>query len=222
VYLAGPRQKPHSGLAVARVTRLQALNLVVLDQLQSYLLLIGGVFISHGEDLIAGPDKFLGVAVAFQTPAHFERVFLIRERHLVNAAVAGFATHALFHVDAVIEVNKIGKIVNADPGNRLIGTVAGANHIQLRTVGPDLRVTIHTGLGRRDVGEPGVFDGGVAIAAIDTHGADVVRMAELDGLDASHALIGCVRGIGAQFKKRAADTKECEDSDYDPYSGVTV
>jgi hypothetical protein len=222
VYLAGPPRKPHSGLAVARVTRLQALNLIVLDQLQSDLLLIGRVFVAHGEDLIAGPDIFLGIAVTFKTPAHFKRILLVGKRHLVDAAMAGFAAHALLHMDAVIEVDKIGKIVNSHPGDRLIGPIAGANHFQLRTVGPDLRVAIHTSLGRRDVGKPGIFDGGVTVAAIDTHGANMVRMAELDGLHAGHALIGCVRGIGAQFKKRAADTKECEDSDYDPYSGVTV
>ncbi len=47
-------------------------------------------------------------------------------------------------------------------------------------------------------------------------------MTELNGLHAGHALICCIRGIGAKFKKRAADAKEREDSDDDPYSGVTV
>jgi hypothetical protein len=54
-------------------------------------------------------------------------------------------------------------------------------------------VAVHARLGWRDVGKSRFFHGGVAVPAIDSHTADVVSVAELDGLFDVNVLIGVVR-----------------------------
>jgi len=61
-----------------------------------------------------------------------------------------FHSPRLFHVNAVVEINVIGKIVNLGPLDRLIRSEAFPYGLQRRTVDPDLRVAVHARLGRRN------------------------------------------------------------------------
>ena len=118
--------------------------------------------------------------------------------------MAGLAADALLHVNAVIEVDVIGKIVNLGPADRFVGLEAVTDRLERGAVDPDLRVAVHAGLGWRDHGMLRVLNAGVAVAAIDAHGARVVRMAEGNGLLARFALARRIGGIGNQFVERSA------------------
>ena len=56
-------------------------------------------------------------------------------------------------MDTVIEISEIGQIVHARPGDGAVGAETLPHGLERRARIPDLRVTIHAGLGRRDVGE---------------------------------------------------------------------
>ena len=47
-----------------------------------------------------------------------KRLFLIHQGHFVDAAMAAFTANALAHMDAVVEVNVIGKIGHSRPPQR--------------------------------------------------------------------------------------------------------
>jgi hypothetical protein len=67
------------------------------------------------KNFIARADVFLWVAVAIETPFHVKRLRFPRERHLIDAPVAGRATDAFRDVNAVIEIDVAWQIVNAIP-----------------------------------------------------------------------------------------------------------
>ena len=58
------------------------------------------------------------MAVAVEAPFHLQRVLLPREVHQVDAPVAGDASDAFVHVDAVVEVDEVRQIVHLDPLDR--------------------------------------------------------------------------------------------------------
>ena len=70
--------------------------------------------------------------MAVEAPLHLERVLLLHQRHLVDAPVAGLAAHPLLHVDAVVEVDEVGQVVDADPAQRLVVAEAGADRLENR------------------------------------------------------------------------------------------
>ena len=51
--------------------------------------------------------------MAVQTPFHGQRLFLPRQRHLINPTMAGNAPDTLLDVDRVMEIDEIGEIVAA-------------------------------------------------------------------------------------------------------------
>lgn len=57
--------------------------------------------------------------------------------------MTGRAPNALVHVNTVIEVGIVGKIVDPDPLDRFTGAKTGANWFEIRTVSPDLLMTVH-------------------------------------------------------------------------------
>src|SRR5215211_113624 len=120
--------------------------------------------------------------MAFETPPHRERRLLIHQRHLVNGAVTGRAADALLHVNTVVEVDEVRKVVDAVPLKRLVVAKAGPHRLENGGAGPNLRVAVHARLGRRNVGERGLLDRGVAVTAVNPDAADVMRVAELDRL----------------------------------------
>ena len=58
--------------------------------------------------------------MAIETPLHVKRLRLASKRHLIDAAVAGRTTDSFRDMDAVIEENVIGQIVDAVPLQRRI------------------------------------------------------------------------------------------------------
>src|SRR5437016_3530221 len=84
----------------------QFLNLVFLHQSRADLVLIG-CDVGHVEDLVARADVLLRRAVAANAPIHRERGGLIRERHLVDAAVARPASDAFGDMNRVVEMNEV-------------------------------------------------------------------------------------------------------------------
>src|SRR5262245_18915439 len=96
--------------------------------------------------------------------------------------MTGLATHALVHVDTVIEIRKVRQIVHARPGDRAVRAKTLAHGLQCGAGVPDLRMAVHAGLGRRDVGEARGLDRRMAVTAVDPGVADVVRVAEGDRL----------------------------------------
>ncbi|SRR5712692_9017298 len=99
------------------------------------------------------------------------------------------------NMNTVIEVDKAGKIVDPGPLDRLVIAKTIPHRRQRRTVGPDLAMTAHTGLGRGDAGKGAVFDGGVAIAAIYPVVPNMMFMAEGNRLAAGNADFRYVRRL---------------------------
>src|SRR5262249_58258973 len=134
------------------------------------------------EDLLARPDVFGRVAVTFQAPLHVQRHDAPRQRHLIYAPVAGRTADAFVDVDAVVEVDEVGQVVDPRPFNRLAGPEALAHGLQVRAVGEKLRVTTHAGRGRRNAGEPRDLDRRVTVPAINPVVDRMVLVRELHGL----------------------------------------
>jgi hypothetical protein len=122
----------------------------------------------------------------------------------------------LLHVDAVVEIDEVREIVDARPPERRVVTKARAHRFEDWRGVPDLGVAVHARLGRRDVGKGRLFDAGVAVAAVDPHAADVVRVAELDGLFDVDALIGVVaRPVeqGEDGPETADEKQNCQNAE---------
>lgn len=142
------------------------------------------------EDFGRGPDVRSRIPVARETPFHLERVLLINRRHVRDITVARGATDTLSDVDAVIEIDVFGKVVDADPLNRFVVTVTGPDRLEVRTVCPNLGMTVHTGLCWGHTRRSGGLDRGVTITAIDTVVTDMVFVAELDWLGSFGKYVG--------------------------------
>ena len=99
-----------------------------------------------------GAQKLLWVTVTIQTPTHIQRLRLVDNRHGSEIAVARRATYTLGYVDAVIEINKLGQVVNLVPLHGYIRLIAATDEFELGALGQYLRVTTHTCLDGGDVG----------------------------------------------------------------------
>ena len=73
--------------------------------------------------------------MAFQTPVHLQRFGFQREGHLIDPSMAGFTTNALFHMNGVVEIDKIGQIMHSNPLQGLVILSAGPDWFQHRIVG---------------------------------------------------------------------------------------
>ena len=131
--------------------------------------------------------------------------------------MTGVAADALGHVDAVVEINEVGKLVDARPLQGFAGTVAGAHWLKQLGVGPDLRVAVHAGLRRGNPGETGSLNRGVAIAAIDAESGDVVLMAEGNGLRFANSSVG----HEGRALNQVADSAQCDNDKYCTENGGT-
>src|SRR5205814_9213184 len=96
------------------------------------------------------PDEHLGLAMQLEAPLRLKRRRLISQRHQVDSPVTSGASYALVYVNAVIEINEVGQSVNARPLDGVTCAPALPYWFQIRAVGPNLRVAIHTGLRRRN------------------------------------------------------------------------
>jgi hypothetical protein len=120
--------------------------------------------------------------MALNAPLHLQRRNLRDKRHLIDAPVACCATYALIDMDRVIEINVVRKIVNARPFDRDAGFPAITDGFEIGRRSKKLRVAIHARFRRRHSGARGAFDRSMAIAAINAIVANVMLMAELNGL----------------------------------------
>lgn len=120
--------------------------------------------------------------MTFKTPLHLQSRNLVGNRHLIDTAVTCRAADTFIHVNAVVEISVVRKIVNSDPLDRLACAEAGAHRLQVRTFSPDLLVTVHADLGRRHSGKSRCFNGTVAITAVNAVIADVMFVTELNRL----------------------------------------
>jgi hypothetical protein len=78
------------------------------------------------EHLSAGANELFRGAMAIEAPFHIKRMRFPRQRHLIELSVAGGATNAFGDVNAVIEENKIGRVMNAIPtqGSLVVITIS--------------------------------------------------------------------------------------------------
>jgi hypothetical protein len=142
-------------LTVACVAIRQSLrvDVVFADQSLTKCTLVWRRIVIHIDDFICGTQKVLRLSKANETPAHVKRLRFGRKRHPIDPAMTAFAGDALIHVDAVVEINVIGQIVNTCPFNGPSGLPAVADRLKERCVFPNLRMTRHTYFGRRHAGK---------------------------------------------------------------------
>jgi len=107
----------------------------------------------HAENKFARPDEALGLTMAFEAPFHVQRIFPAHERHPVDASMAGRTADAFLYMDAMIEIDKAGKIVHASPFEGPTRARAGSYRLEHRAVRPDLAMAIHANLGGGNTGE---------------------------------------------------------------------
>ena len=117
-------------------------------------------------------------AVAVEAPRHALRLVLVDNLHFIHRAVAAVATHATVHVHRMVEIGVVWNLVDADPVDGLAGFPALAHGGELRTVGLDLSVARHAGLGSRDIRVRSDFDEAVAVTAIHAELLNVNHVGE--------------------------------------------
>lgn len=142
--------------------------------------------------------------MAVQTPAHRQRRILPHQRHSIHTPVAACASDSLLHVNAVIEVNKPGQVMNPGPDNRLSCAPALPHWRKRGTRRPHLRMAVHADLRGGNARVRGVFNSGVAVAAINAESADVMLVTKRNGLLSWNALHSHIAG--------AAYTRDCPES----------
>lgn len=159
------------------------MNVVLRNQTgPQNLLRSRGYFVGHIRHFLSRTYECFGMAMAIETPLHLQRVFLPREVHLIDSSMATRATNALGDVDTVVEINKVGKVVHLDPGNRLIRAEARTHGLQRRTIRPNLGMAVHTGFRWRNPCRTRYLHRGVTIAAIDAQLVSVVLVAKRNRL----------------------------------------
>ena len=163
-------------------------NISFFRKLCALICLIRWLFPIHVVYLIERPQHRFRIAMAIETPLHQQRVCLENQRHLIHCSVARRASNSLAHVNAVIEVSKVGKAMHFHPLDRLIRTVTFPYGFQIAGIVEQNRVAIHASLGGRDASSRGIFNRSMTIAAIDSVIAHVMFVAELDRLLARNVL----------------------------------
>ena len=135
--------------------------------------------------------------MAVQTPIHPKRSELVDQRHLIDPSMAGRTADTLVDVDAVIKKDKIREPVNSLPLNGRVGLIAGSHRFENRAGLPEIRVAGHACFSRRDSGKIRLFDGRVAVPAINPVVAHMMFMTELNGLFERSSDTGDVIGLAS-------------------------
>ncbi len=126
-----------------------AFDVVVANEFFARFELVRRRLPRHAKDLITRANKARGIAVTLETPRHLQRRCFLDERHLVNLSVTRGAADAFVDVNAVVEIHKIGKLIDAIPLNRRIGLRALNDGLQHGAGGEQLRMTVQAGFRRR-------------------------------------------------------------------------
>ena len=166
-----------------------ALNLILRRQLFPDFRLVCWCLPIHVENLVAGAQNRFRVAMTIEAPLHQQGRSLKHQRHLVDLAVARRATHAFVDVNAVVEIDIVGQAMHANPFDGFISAITFAHRFQVAGAIEQHGMAIHARLGRRNPGSSGAFHSGVTVTAVDAIVADVVLVAELDGLLARDVLV---------------------------------
>ena len=158
----------------------------------------------------------LRMAVALKAPLHEQRVFTPGHRHLIDGSMARGALNSAMHMNAVIEINKIGQIVYTGPEQRSVLTVTCAHRLERRAVRPHLRVAVHTGLRRWNACKRTVFNRGMAVTTVDSDSRYVMLMTERNRLFTHHARFREIRRTNKHAQDRYEsrnDEDEAKDAD---------
>src|SRR5215471_21470854 len=139
--------------------------MVLGNQAAPDLFLIAVRLVAHRRNELPRPYILFRMPVTVQAPLHAQRGCLPRQRHLVYAAVAGFATHPFGDMNTMVEIDKIREIVNSRPIQRFTRPEARPHWLEHRTRSPDLRMAIHARSGGGNICETRGFYRRVAIAA---------------------------------------------------------
>src|SRR3546814_9710918 len=105
-----------------------------------------------------------------------------QQGHLVDAAMAAFASNAAVDMDRVIEENIIGQLRHPVPDQRLAAGEALPHLRQHRRAGPYLGVAGHADMRGRKARMGTPLHCRMAEAAIDPKAVDMMFMAERDRL----------------------------------------
>lgn len=119
--------------------------MVVDEQLFSACNLVQGRLPIHVKDPIPGAHEVLRLPMAIDAPIHLERLRSPNESHLIDPTMAGRATNALCDMNAVIEIDEIGQLMNSDPMQRFVLPKADEDRRQDLLVLEYLGVTGHAG-----------------------------------------------------------------------------
>ncbi len=197
-------------MAHAAIGELLGVDLIFGDEFFSERKLVGCGPVQI-KNFVARADEFFRRTMAVEAPFHVKRVRLPGQRHSVELAVARRATDAVADVNAVVEKNKIRRVVDAIPAERFIFREAVADGRKHGSVFPDLRMTRHAGFGRRHPGERGFFDGRVAETAVNAESENMMLVAERNRLfERNHFACRIGRPInGVQNPAASANQKQC-------------
>lgn len=132
----------------------------------------------HVEHAFPGTDVLFWITMAIQAPFHIQGVFNPDEGHLVDRTVTAGASDPFGDMDIVPEIDKIGQVVNPVPLEGLLVSPRSSNGLEIRCLGPDERMTCHTGLDGGNTRKGRLLDRGMTISAVDPDGLDVMLVAE--------------------------------------------
>src|SRR5215831_3048083 len=96
--------------------------------------------------------------------------------------MTGGAADTFGDVYRMIEIRKVGQIMDAYPLQRLAGLKARAHRFEIGAVCPNLFMTIHADGRRRHSGRRRRLDGGVTVTAVDAVVAHMMFVTELNRL----------------------------------------
>lgn len=161
------------------------------------------------------PKMRVGIAMTADAPGHRQLLSLVDRFHLIDAPMTRLAADARIDVHGMVEVDELGQVVDALPGDPATGFPALVNRCQLRALGVNRShrgnplivcraVAVHTGRRRRHCRMGRVKDRVVTVATIHLQLAGVNRVAERDRLLGLVADIECLR-IGNQSTHRSGE-----------------
>ena len=112
----------------------------------------------------------------------------------------------------VIEINEVGKIVNADPVEGLMRGVACTDGSEHRAGVPDLRMARHAGVCRRDSRKRRLADRRVTVLAADAEPLHMMLMTERDRLFNGNTDAG---GISGTVDFNRGPGNKCQNNQHD-------
>jgi len=100
------------------------------------------------EHLFTRPHETLRFTVTIKAELHVQALRLPHKGHLVYLAVAAHAANSLTHMNAMIEIDEVGDVMNAVPVEGLAGFEALPDGFEYGAVLKKDGMAVHTGLGR--------------------------------------------------------------------------